>query len=284
MAKVSARSLPVRRRQARTPVGSERQPVSAIRKRKPSSSRSARSTFYRYRRDRSAVLTLAWVLLAVAAFLLVAALHTHGGPVRVAPAPRPAQVPLERALPARTRLDTPAQANLSLAGPPSLSAPLVDGILAAYGSPLHGHGAALVALSRRYGIDDAVALGFFVMESRAGTQGEAISTHSFGNLRPMPGAPAADGYRAYGSWVESAGEWFRVLRSLYLDNLKLTSVEAVVPVYAPASDSNDPPTMIAGIRQLVRCWRGDPAHCPDDPPGVRALVAATHPSPDTHSQ
>ena len=169
--------------------------------------------------------------------------------------------------------------DLSVAGAPSLDAALVDGILAAYGSPLHGHGAGIVSLSRRYHIDDAVALGFFVMESRAGTQGEAVSTHSFGNLRPMPDAPAADGYRVYGSWLESAGEWFRVLRSLYLGELKLTSVEAVVPVYAPASDSNDPPTMIASIRQLVRCWRGEPQHCPNDPPGVRALVAAAHPGP-----
>ena len=166
-----------------------------------------------------------------------------------------------------------------MAGAPSLNAALVDGILAAYGSPLHGHGAEIVTLSRRYQIDDAVALGFFVMESRAGTQGEAVGTHSFGNLRPMPNAPATDGYRAYGSWLESAAEWFRVLRSLYLNELKLTSVERVVPVYAPASDSNDPPTMIAGIRQLVRCWRGEPEHCPNDPPGVRALVAAAHAGP-----
>jgi len=275
VARASARTLPPKRRQARPPTDPGWQPGIAVGKRQSSYSRRTRGTFYRYRRERPAVLVLGWVLLGLAVFSLAVALRPHSAPTRLAQVPR--QVLPVRALP--TRPPPPVPTDLTLAGAPSLDAPLVDGILAAYGSPLHGHGAGIVALSRRYRIDDAVALGFFVMESRAGTQGEAISTHSFGNLRPMPNAPAADGYRAYGSWLESAGEWFRVLRSLYLNELKLTSVETVVPVYAPASDSNDPPTMIAGIRQLVRCWRGEPEHCPNDPPGVRPLVAAAHPGP-----
>jgi hypothetical protein len=114
-----------------------------------------------------------------------------------------------------------------------------------------------------------------VMESRAGTQGEAILTHSFGNLRPMPGEPSLDGYRTYHDWMDGAREWFKIIRSLYLDTLKLRTVEDVVPVYAPASDDNNPPAMIAGIQQLVRCWRGNAAACPTDPPGVPALVAGT---------
>jgi hypothetical protein len=149
----------------------------------------------------------------------------------------------------------------------------VNGILDAYGSPLRGHGAALVALSAHYGVDDAVALAFFVMESRAGTQGEALRTHSFGNLRPMPNEPQLDGYRAYRTWMASAQEWFQVIRSLYLNHLGLRTVEAVVPVYAPSSDSNDPVTMIAGIHQLVTCWRGNAALCPDRPATLRHLVA-----------
>ncbi|HWE63945.1 MAG TPA: hypothetical protein VHB98_19700 [Chloroflexota bacterium] len=161
---------------------------------------------------------------------------------------------------------------LPIAGAPSLAAPLADGILAAYHSPLHGQGAQLVALSRQYRIDDAVALGFFVMESRAGTVGEALATHNVGNLRPMPDAAVLDGYSSYASWMDGTVAWFRVLRSFYLDTLKLSTVETLVPVYAPVWDSNDPSSMIAGIRQLVGCWRGDTASCPDDPPGVPALV------------
>lgn len=161
---------------------------------------------------------------------------------------------------------------VAITGSPSLAAARVNGILAAYGSPLQGQGKALVALSARYKVDDAVALAFFVMESRAGTEGEAVLTHSFGNLRPMPNAPSLDGYRSYDSWLDGAAEWFQLIRTLYLDTLGLNTVEAIVPVYAPASDHNQPPVMVAGIHQLVACWRGYVPACPDDPAAVRALV------------
>jgi hypothetical protein len=163
--------------------------------------------------------------------------------------------------------------SLPVGGAPTLAATLVDAILADYHSPLQGEGARMVALSRHYQIDDAVALAFFVMESRAGTQGEAVLTHSPGNLRPMQNVAERDGYSTYTSWAAGTDEWFRVMRTLYLDTLKLSTVEAVMPVYAPVWDSNDPDNMVAGIRQLVACWRGDVASCPDDPPGVPALVA-----------
>ena len=225
--------------------------------------------------DRSEV--LGWTLLVLGVLLATWRLMAHisgQGPhsavLYAAPVGR-ATVP--RMIP--TPMPSPTSSPyLAVSGGPSLAAGVVDSILAAYGSPLHGHGAGLVALSNRYGLDDAVALGFFVMESRAGTEGEAVVTRSFGNLRPMPDAAMRDGYRSYGSWLESAAEWFSVIRSLYLDRLKLGTVEEVVPIYAPASDSNDPGTMTAGIRQLVSCWRGTPEECPADPPALRALALA----------
>lgn len=165
---------------------------------------------------------------------------------------------------------------VSVARGPSLDARLVDEILAAYGSPLRGHGKEIVALSREYHVDDAVALAFFAMESRMGTQGEATITHSFGNLRPMPNEPSLDGYRTYDTWVDGAREWFHVIRTLYLDQMHRASVGAIVPVYAPQSDNNNPATMIAGIYQLVACWRGSPTSCPDEPAAIRALIAARH--------
>ena len=157
----------------------------------------------------------------------------------------------------------------------------MDDILLQYHSPLQGQGARIVALSEHYGIDDAVALGFFVMESWIGTQGEAVQTRSVGNMRPMPGSPELDGYRSYPTWIAGVEEWYNVIRSLYLNSLQLATVEAVVPVYAPASDNNDPLTMIAGIRQLVSCWRGQVDNCPADPPGMRTIVARASANPIT---
>jgi hypothetical protein len=163
---------------------------------------------------------------------------------------------------------------LPILGGPSLDAGRVNAILAAYGSPLRGHGGEFAALSRRYRVDDAIALAFFVMESRAGTRGEALYTHNIGNLRPASGSGAADTYQSYGSWMEGAAAWFRLMREVYVNTLKLNTVEAAVPVYAPSSDANDPTGMTAGIRQLVECWRGKAVACPNDPPGVSALVTA----------
>lgn len=167
-------------------------------------------------------------------------------------------------------------ASLTITGPPSLDATRVNDILAAYHSPLQGQGKALVALSTHYKIDDAIALAFFVMESRAGTKGEAVLTRSFGNLRPMPNAPATNGYRRYNSWLDGATEWFQLIRTLYINTLKLTTVEQIIPVYAPASDNNEPPAMVAGIHQLVSCWRGHVDACPDSPAEIRDLVAAQY--------
>ena len=41
------------------------------------------------------------------------------------------------------------------------------------------------------------------------------------------------------------------------------------------TDRNDPPSMTAGILQLVACWRGDVARCPSDPPAVPTVIAAS---------
>jgi hypothetical protein len=169
----------------------------------------------------------------------------------------------------------PPRGPLRVDGSPSISAERVDGILAAYQSPLKGHGTDIVALSSKYKIDDAVAIAFFVMESRAGTQGEAVATHNFGNLRPMPNKPSRDGYRYYDSWVDGATEWFQLMSNLYVSQLKLHTIAEIIPVYAPSSDSNDPSSMTAGIQQLVACWRGSVDQCPADPAAVPTVIAST---------
>jgi hypothetical protein len=235
--------------------------------------RYGKRTRHRYRHDRRP-LTIQIPVVVVGLLLvwwLLTALHQGSNVISRG------QDAIRQALPHRpaplgaTPIST---APLPLAGKPSLDATRVNGILDAYKSPLKGQGKAIVALSAHYNVDDAVALAFFVMESRAGTQREAVVTRSFGNLRPMPNAPAMDGYRQYDSWLEGATEWFQVMRTLYLDTMKLNTIEEIVPVYAPATDNNQPPAMIAGIHQLVACWRGNAAACPDSPSAVRNMVAS----------
>jgi hypothetical protein len=233
--------------------------------------RYGKRTKHRYRRDRRplAVQLPVVVVGLLLVWWLISALH-QGSDVISRGQDAIKHVLPHQSAPLRT---TPiSTAPLQVAGKPSLDVTRVNDILDAYNSPLKGQGKAIIALSTRYKVDDAIALAFFVMESRAGTQGEAVVTRSFGNLRPMPNAPAVDGYRQYDSWLEGATEWFQVMRALYLDTMKLDTVEEIVPVYAPATDNNQPPVMIAGIHQLVTCWRGNADACPESPHAVRDMV------------
>jgi hypothetical protein len=139
-------------------------------------------------------------------------------------------------------------------GQPSISTALIDQVLAAYGSPMAGDGRALYDLGLKYGIDPAFCLAFFVHESAAGTKGEAVLTHNLGNIRATPGVPSLDGYRYYDSWREGAEDWYRLISSLYVTQWKLTTVDQIVPIYAPSSDNNDP---AAYVEQLVTAWRAE---------------------------
>src|ERR1700681_1211244 len=130
-------------------------------------------------------------------------------------------------------------ASSSVIGGPSLSASFVDRVLTAYGSPAVGLGRALVADSQRFHIDDVYALAFFLHESSLGTTGVARFTRSLGNIICSGYPTCLQGFRLYASWQVGAWDWFRLLASEYLPH-GLTTVQTIVPVYAPASDGNNP--------------------------------------------
>jgi hypothetical protein len=142
----------------------------------------------------------------------------------------------------------------SVLGPPSLSAAFVDRVLAAYHSPAVGLGQTLYQESHSSGIDDAYALAFFGHESLMGTTGVAVVTRSLGNLRCTAGwSSCYEGYRAYPTWQAGARDWYRLLVSVYLPR-HLTTVETIVPVYAPSSE-NDVGAYIASVEHAVSAWR-----------------------------
>lgn len=138
---------------------------------------------------------------------------------------------------------------------PTITPEQIDRVLAAYDSPMNGDGRQLYELGVKYGIDPAFCLAFFVHESAAGTRGEAVLTHNLGNIRAIAGAPSLDGYRYYDTWLEGAESWYRLISSLYVQDWGLSTVDAIIPVYAPSADSNDPAAYIADVEQLVSSWR-----------------------------
>src|SRR5258706_3911098 len=140
-------------------------------------------------------------------------------------------------------------------GTPTLAADFVNRVLAAAHSPAQGTGQPLYDLSRKSGIDDAYALAFFAHESQFGTTGMAQLTHSLGNIRCSTGYQCLNGYRAYSSWEAGEQDWYQLIRTLYINAWQLTTVEQIIPVYAPTSDGNDVAGYIAAVEQSVSHWR-----------------------------
>jgi hypothetical protein len=143
-----------------------------------------------------------------------------------------------------------------VSGPPSITVDQIRRILTRYGSPALDDAQAFYDLGAARGIDPAYCVAFFIMESAAGTQGVARTTHSIGNLRALSGQPSFEGYRQYASWQEGIADWYRLIDEVYIRDLGLTTVDAIVPVYAPASDNNDPEAYIYTVKRLVAGWRG----------------------------
>ncbi|GHO62323.1 hypothetical protein KSC_012150 [Ktedonobacter sp. SOSP1-52] len=149
----------------------------------------------------------------------------------------------------RTSSDT-----ASILGTPTISAAFIDEVLAHYGSPAAGTGKALYEDGGMYGIDPAFALAFFWHESQFGLKGAAHDTKSLGNIICTPGYPSCIGrFRAYSSWEAGYLDWFRLLKSEYIPR-GLTTVDTIIPVYAPGSENNVP-AYVSSVRSMVAALR-----------------------------
>lgn len=138
---------------------------------------------------------------------------------------------------------------------PSVNAAKIRQVLQKYNSPAVGASEAMYNLGVEYGIDPAFCLAFFINESTAGTAGVARTTKSVGNIRTTAGYADYQGYRKYESWEQGIEDWYRLIRDLYIGQWQLTTVDQIIPVYAPAFDSNSPDHYISTVKKLVGTWR-----------------------------
>lgn len=179
------------------------------------------------------------VLLGVGLLLLALA---HQGPFSLGPGPL-------------TQLAQAAVPDL-LTQAPTISAAHIDQVLRAAHSPAQGIGSQLVRLGRQYHLDPIFALAFFHHESNYGSRGVAVVTHSLGNIRCTPGVTCFQGYRSYQSWAQGAQDWYRLIHDVYLEH-GLTTVKAIVPIYAPAADGNNVAGYITAVMRDVTIWRAE---------------------------
>lgn len=142
----------------------------------------------------------------------------------------------------------------SVQGAPTISAAKINQILCDAGSPACGQGQHLYEEGVAIGINPAYALAFFQHESSFGTQGIALYTRGIGNVKCSAGYTCYAGFRSYMSWEESFRDWYALLNTLYIREWHLTTVEQIIPRYAPASDDNDVQAYISAVVNAVQQW------------------------------
>jgi hypothetical protein len=141
----------------------------------------------------------------------------------------------------------------SVLGGPSLSADLINQVLASASSPVAGTGQALYDLSVQSGIDDAYALAVFQKESSFGRYGAAFENHALGNII-CAGYPTCNGrFRCYPSWEVGYADFYQLIRTEYVAR-GLSTVETITPVYAPSSE-NDTALYIQQVRASLVAFR-----------------------------
>jgi hypothetical protein len=143
----------------------------------------------------------------------------------------------------------------SVIGKPTVTVGLINQVLDAYSSPAAGKGQALFNLGVQYGIDPAFALAFFLHESSFGKNGWGAANHSLGNIRCSTGYACGGGYRAYATWEEGFHDWYELIRNLYIAQWGCTTVEEIIPHYAPAADQNDEQGYVTAVEEAVATWR-----------------------------
>jgi hypothetical protein len=160
---------------------------------------------------------------------------------------QPKQMPVQKPIPTQA-------GPYSVIGKPSLSVAFINKVLATYNSPAAGKGQALYDLGVQYGIDPAFALAFFMHESSFGTEGEARSSLSLGNLRCIPNYECRDNYAWFSSWESGFQAWYELIRNLYVADWGLTTVDQIIPKYAPPADNNNDDAYISSLKNELNTW------------------------------
>ena len=148
----------------------------------------------------------------------------------------------------------PPATGSSVIGSPSLTAQQIDKILCNAGSPACGTGNTFYQDSLAYGIDDAYGVAFLHHESDYGLEGAAVETKNMGNIVCTSGYDCIGRFRAYSSWSAGIDDWYRLIKDVYIGQGH-TTVESIIPIYAPASDNNDCSAYVSAVETDVQNWR-----------------------------
>jgi hypothetical protein len=154
------------------------------------------------------------------------------------------------------------EAGLAVVGSPTISPAQIEQVLASYNSPAVGHGQEIYDLGLKYGINPAISLAFFIHESGAGSnpawagwKEDGTSTKNVGNIICTPGYRCHGRFRDYDTWGQGIEDWYKLISELYVQEWGRTTVEQIIPKYAPAADNNDENAYINVVKRLVEDWQ-----------------------------
>ncbi len=150
--------------------------------------------------------------------------------------------------------ETPSSGPYAVKGNPTITVDQVNQILTTYKSPAAGYGQTLYNLGVQYGIDPAFALSLFMHESTFGTKGEATKSLSLGNLRCVPNFRCEDNFAQFDTWEDGFEVWYQLIRNLYVAKWGLTTVDQIIPRYAPQADNDNEQAYIAALKHAIDIW------------------------------
>lgn len=152
---------------------------------------------------------------------------------------------------------------MSVLGAPTITVPQIEAVLAEYNSPAAGHGQEIYDLGIKYGINPAICLAFFIHESGAGSnlawagrKDDGSYTHNIGNIICTDGWRCYGRFRDYDSWSQGIDDWYKLISDLYIRDWQRSTVDEIIPKYAPAADNNDEAAYIQAVKSLVQQWQG----------------------------
>ncbi|TMC19182.1 MAG: hypothetical protein E6J33_05980 [Chloroflexi bacterium] len=146
-----------------------------------------------------------------------------------------------------------AAGDVSVTGPPTLSAATIDSIFARLGSPMVGTGKVVEQASRQTNVDDAFALGVWWTETNDGGAGVGLAYRNPGSVRGSVGYPSGSlGYTIYPSYTAAISYWFNLLRNNYVNR----GLSTVYTIARPYVGTTSYPLWAGKVINLMFSYRG----------------------------
>ena len=144
----------------------------------------------------------------------------------------------------------------SITGPSTVTLPMVQQITA--GTPLFPVAQQILDGGAAYNINPAFALAIWTHESALDMAGASVANNNPGNLicaaAVQPPAIGCNGrWAVYPDLAAAVADWYRYIDAFYVQQRGLTTVETILPVYAPAVE-NDTAGYIARVNRLQQQW------------------------------